>query len=199
MPVRFARAQQSREAFLDITRLQLTEAILPEDVISIILEAGRLIPWSASHSASRGLFGTLPGLQSAGEVDDLDGLVDQLRARLGPDACYSLEIEDQHTPERAWNRAAPLRQARPAAARGQVRKRPLWLFDPPRPVDLRQLVLLRGPERIHTGWWLAGSEEAGESSPGQARDYYVARHHSGAQCWVFADPWERWFLHGYFS
>jgi protein ImuB len=224
MPLRFARAQQSRDAFLDITRLQLAEATLPEDVISLALEARRLTPWSAashsaSHSASRNLFGNLPGLQSVEDTDDLSGLVDQLRARLGQDACYILEVEDQHTPERAWKRALPLRHARPPTRKQankpagkrpgkqktkpqenapRLLKRPLWLFDPPRPVDRRQLALLRGPERIHTGWWLDDGDEL-HDPPGQARDYYVARHHSGARCWVFTDPWQRWFLHGYFS
>lgn len=211
MPVRFARAQQSREAFLDITRLQLAEAALPEDVIGLALEARRLTPWS---SGSRGLFGSLPGLQSAEEAHELGELVDQLRARLGPDACYTLEVKDQHTPERAWSRALPLRHGRTASSKrpnaparkeqgpqedqaARPLKRPLWLFDPPRPVDPGQLVLLEGPERIHTGWWLA--DDLREAAPGHARDYYVARHRGGAQCWVFTDPWERWYLHGYFS
>jgi type VI secretion system protein ImpA len=174
---------------------------------------------SASHSASRSLFGNLPGLQSVEDADDLSGLVDQLRARLGQDTCYTLEVEDQHTPERAWKRALPLRHTRPPTRKQankpagkrpgkqktkpqenapRLLKRPLWLFDPPRPVDRRQLALLRGPERIHTGWWLDGGDEL-HDPPGQARDYYVARHHSGARCWVFTDPRQRWFLHGYFS
>lgn len=194
MPVRFTHAQQSREAFLDITRLQLAETALPEDVISLVLEARRLVPWGAA-SRSGGLFGHLPGLQAADDVDDLGELVDQLRARLGRNACYSLEISDQHTPEQAWQRMPPLQRARgEAGASATPRRRPLWLFDPPRAVHRGQLELLRGPERIHTGWWLTGSDTAGE-----ARDYYVARHVNGARCWVFTDPSEKWFLHGYFS
>jgi protein ImuB len=228
MVVRFARAQQRREAFLEITRLQMAEAVLPAEVISLELEARRLLPWS---TGSGGLFHNLPGMHSpADESQGLDELVDQLRARLGRGACYSLETQQQHLPERAWAGAAPglalprqpsrhKRKMRQAAAAGseaasqpntmvpaQISRRPLWLFDPPRAIGLRQLTLLRGPERIHTGWWLAGSEAVrpgaapAESEPlGAIRDYYVARHQSGAECWVFVDSREQWFLHGYFS
>ena len=81
--------------------------------------------------------------------------------------------------------------------------RPLWFFDPPRPVRIRRFRLLAGPERIESGWW----------DDAVARDYYVALGEDGAQCWLFhtrgnARPQRRgvdspsddgWFLHGYFS
>jgi protein ImuB len=37
------------------------------------------------------------------------------------------------------------------------------------------------------------------ASPGAWRDYYVARHENGAECWVFQDAATRWYLHGYFG
>jgi len=152
LPVRFARARQRREAFLDVTAL-------PEDVIDITLEADGLVAW---HTASHGLFQNLGG--DTDTVDDASELVDQLRARLGAGACYSLETLDQHTPERAWQRVPALGRRRgssepgPGAAADQVvcaaTRRPLWLFEPPRAVAAEQLTLLRGPERLHTGWWV---------------------------------------------
>jgi protein ImuB len=226
MIVRFARAQQQREAFLEITRLQMAEAVLPEEVIGLELDARRLVPWSAG---SRGLFSGLPGMQSpADDLHGLDDLVDQLRARLGRGACYSLQVQGQHLPERAWIGVPPkLAVPRQPSRRGRkadpavptpTPKRPLWLFDPPRAIRPEQLTLLRGPERIHTGWWLAGGAKAQQDAAhprevrepqealpavqtpvGETRDYYVARHRNGAQCWVFVDLREQWFLHGYFS
>lgn len=239
MPVRFARARQRREAFLDVTRLRLDATALPEDVLDITLEAHGLVPW---HTASRGLFHNPGG--AADTLDDASELVDQLRARLGAGACYSLETLDQHTPERAWQRvpAPGRRRGSSDPSRHAATRRPLWLFEPPRPVAADQLTLLRGPERIHTGWWVftehypdavgavSRPRSAGEESPSGegshrtgggphkiegshkkrsseaanreqacARDYYVARHRNGAECWVFVDPWDRWFLHGYFA
>lgn len=204
MPVRFARAQQSRAAFLDITRLQLDATTLPDEVIDLTLEARRLAPWAAD---SRSLFGDTGG---PGAMEDAVALVDQLRARLGMQACYSLGAADQYTPECAWKRAAPADPVRPHRRAGGAvahppadaatagTERPLWLFDPPQPVRRERFTLLRGPERLHTGWWM-GSAAGGDRGAGHARDYYVARHRNGAQCWVFVDPWEHWFLHGYFS
>ncbi|MFW6094050.1 MAG: Y-family DNA polymerase [Pseudomonadota bacterium] len=192
VPIRFTRAQQHRNAFLEITRLRLAETALPEEVIGLTLEAPRLVPWSAG---SRNLFHQQPDRQSpAAGPDELGDLVDQLQARLGRRACHGLEVQDQHTPENAWSPTPPLARTgnrpQPETAPRSERKRPLWLFEPPRAVQRAELSLLRGPERLHTGWW---------SSPGQARDYYVARHRNGAECWVFVDPGERWFLHGYFA
>lgn len=189
LAVRFAAARQRRDDFLAITRLTLAEAALPADVIGITLEAQRLAPWSP---ASGGLFRLQTGRGTA-DPGELSGLVDELQARLGRAACYRLDVADQHTPERAWARSAPLGRTRSRdAAAVSGGRRPLWLFDPPRPVRRDRLSLIEGPERLHTGWWLDGAEA------GEARDYYVARHRDGAECWVFVDPRERWFLHGYF-
>ncbi len=206
MAVRFARARQRREAFLEVTRLKLAEAALPGDVIDVTLEARRLVPWSPP---GRGLFRDLPATTDA-ELEDAGELVDQLRARLGDGACFSLMSVDQHTPEAAWSRVPPLTRQR--ARRDSVpgrSERPLWLFEPPRTVAREALTLLRGPERVHTGWWLPGGATGGKApvsvkrkaarSGGEARDYYVARHRSGAECWVFVNPEQRWFLHGYFG
>lgn len=215
MPVHFARPRQSRADFLDITRLQLGEAELPDEVLDITLEARRLLPWSPDSGSLFAGSGDVPG--NASGFDELAGkLVDQLHARLGPGTCYSLACTGQHTPEQAWRPTFPLqpgpqsgrprkaqREAPPEPGGPGTDERPLWLFDPPRPVRRAALTLLRGPERIHTGWWLNEARQAGPaasaSAAGHARDYYVARHRDGAQCWVFVDPWERWFLHGYFA
>lgn len=85
--------------------------------------------------------------------------------------------------------------------------RPLGLFDAPRPLEMlrnaagqvralrhagRTLALVRGPERIQSGWW---------DGAGIARDYYVARAADGARWWIFreCDPPRRWFVHGCFA
>ena len=203
LPVSFARPQQHQESFLGITRLRLEQAELPDDVMSIGLEARRLQPWSAD---SRLLFQQLPGeAGSAWQARELEDLVDELRARLGRSACCSIEVLDQHCPENAWARAPISNRHRTDRRRTNQRRsasgavqqapaalpptRPLWLFEPPRAMAPEKLTLLRGPERIQAGWW----------QEGQCRDYYVARHEDGAECWAFVDAHDRWYLHGYFS
>ncbi|MFN2166154.1 MAG: hypothetical protein ACK2U9_07805, partial [Anaerolineae bacterium] len=195
LPVRFARPQQNAHAFLGITRLRLDQAELPADVMSIGLEARRLRPWSAD---SRQLFQQLPNAGGSGRSkQDLEDLVDEICARLGEGACASVQVLDQHCPEDAWERSFPAGRTPPSQSKPSSEKvarplsnaRPLWLFEPPRPTAPEQLTLLRGPERIHTGWWRES----------RCRDYYVARHENGASCWVFVDAEQRWYLHGYFS
>lgn len=183
LPVRFGKAQQSKGAFLNITRLRLEQAELPEDVLTVRLEVKHLSPWQAH---SQNLFQQMPG-----EVrGDLSDLVDQLRARLGQRACHGIELVDQHAPEQAWLKVSRVpAQKREPQAHLALSSRPIWLFDPPCLTAKIHLTLLKGPERIQTAWWQKTI----------FRDYYIARHDNGAECWAFVDRHDRWFLHGYFA
>jgi len=91
--------------------------------------------------------------------------------------------------------------------------RPLWLFQQPQPLHNKKgvpiygerLQLIKGPERIETGWW--------DQQPIN-RDYYVAQHPTGVIYWVYVDRDKKiqdqssytpkyqdkqWFLHGVFG
>jgi protein ImuB len=66
--------------------------------------------------------------------------------------------------------------------------RPCWLLPEPRCIEAPSEPLLRGPERIESGWWDQGDVQ---------RDYYIARSGEGAQLWVFRDRRDgRWYLQG---
>lgn len=225
MPVRFTRAQQQPRAFAGISWLKLAETPLPDEVLSIGLKARRLQPWTTqSHNLFPDALLAMPGSADASGENTGDApvdsstcieLLDQLSARLGETACVRLEAIDCHVPEEAWHplpfqtstqNAAPVQSASRTASRrasgASLRKRttrpsppappgrrPLWFFSPPRPVNVDELVLLEGPERIQGQWW---------SYP-LCRDYYVAAHRNGAQCWAFVDHSQQWYLHGYFA
>jgi len=204
MPVTFARSLQSRQAFLNVIRLRLERISLPEDVLSVRLEARRLVPWLGG---SRQLFRLHAGHEDELTAGDACELIDQLRARLGSGACSRIATSDRHTPESAWHPVpasvhghpgTPARLARRLSGSsdrpsdrpsGRPSDRPLWLFDPPRPTERGHLELLRGPERIQTDWWQLPVR----------RDYYVANLDNGARCWAFVDGHNRWYLHGYFG
>ena len=197
---RFASPRADARGILDIVRLRLEQADLPEETMSIELVAKEAAPRA---SAAGGLFAT--GEDHA--VAPME-LVDAIEARLGAAALRCLALADDHRPERAWTSRRPGHKpggvsrmsTGVSAALGQ---RPLWFFDPPRPVRIHRFRLLAGPERIESGWW----------DDAVARDYYVAIGEDGAQCWLFhtrasARPRRRgvespsddgWFLHGYFS
>lgn len=167
--------------------------------------------------------GVLPGQSGPGEGDParVAVVLERLRARLGEDKVYGLTTVADYRPERASRKCPPdgLLATRPgeegpgrsSAAPPPPGPRPLWLLEPPRPLDERQgrpwhagpLSLLAGPERIESGWWDEG--EAGPEAPGEApaltgdlcRDYFVAANPRGEWLWIFRDA-RGWFLHGSF-
>jgi protein ImuB len=126
-------------------------------------------------------------------------LIEMLRARLGPERVHGLGLVADHRPEHAWRAGRgvePGSAVRPVAA-----ARPTWLLAEPQPLAaLRgrprwrgaELELLRGPERIESGWWDGGDV---------ARDYYCAQAADGAQLWVYRTRTRppAWFLHGLFA
>ena len=123
-------------------------------------------------------------------------LVERLRARLGEEAVRGLSLSPEHRPEYAWRYIEPGASGEPLP----VPERPLWLLQSPRLLEQRrgypwlhgEVAILRGPERIETGWWSGGDV---------ARDYYVVRCPRGALLWLYRcrRPPRDWFLQGIFG
>ena len=77
-----------------------------------------------------------------------------------------------------------------------------WLLDPPQPLRLagdrpqyrgQALRLMRGPERIESGWW---------DPQLTVRDYFVAEDEAAARYWIYRErdaEHARWFLHGLYA
>ena len=114
--------------------------------------------------------------------------VERLVARLGVDAVWRMGVAADHRPERAWRRLPTEGVEASDAPDAEVPgDRPVWLFDPPRPLA-QPPELMDAPERIETGWW---------DGAGVARDYFAARSLDGTRMWVFQDRADRqWYLHG---
>jgi protein ImuB len=58
---------------------------------------------------------------------------------------------------------------------------------------ITSLKLLRGPERIESGWW---------DGARIARDYFVAQDQHAVRYWIYRErdhEQPRWFLHGVFG
>jgi protein ImuB len=199
----------------DATRLgellaeRLNQLVLPEPVRSCELRSGALV---RSTLASNTLW--QPGEHGGAVSVESSGLIERLRARLGAEAVYGLQVLPGHRPENTWRAIEPDVAGEPDARRmsGGARashtpcppwppfSRPLWLLPAPRLLSQRNglprrrgaLRLLGDPERIESGWWDGGEIE---------RDYYVAVDIHGVRLWVFrerAAP-HRWFLHGLFG
>ena len=202
----FASGKQNAGDMLALSRLKMEHTELPEEVLSVGIEAADTVSWS-NHSAN--LF-QQDTPDNACALDTFT-LIDELNARLGEDACCGLLSADQHAPELAAqtfsfastqvNGQTNLQghfkgNARQRAIHNThgnsepgLATRPLWLFENPQPTRREDLDLLNGPERVQSNWWQATV----------SRDYYVAQHRSGAECWTYQDADGTWYLHGYFS
>jgi protein ImuB len=193
----------------DIAHLRglLTERLatlaLPAPVIAIRMRSGALLEQVQTTGSFRDFApsprpGERVGVRHSCDADALPRLIERLRARLGNDAVFGVgEVED-HRPERAWRviempSPQPSPQPSPTSGRGSGGgKRPLWLLAEPRELSLTRPELLRGPERIETGWW-DGHEVT--------RDYFVARDAQGVRLWIYRDrraP-KNWYVHGLFG
>jgi protein ImuB len=193
--LRLAAPEADAGRLQSLLRERLTHLVLPEPVRRCELRGGRLSerPLASQPLWSAGEHGHAP----AGEMP---ALVEHLRARLGMTAVYGIRRVSEHRPENAWRVAEPvLESAAAPPPTASLPARPLWLLHVPEELGQRggepwrqgRLELLRGPERIESGWWDAADV---------TRDYFVARDTRGSWLWVFREfAAGRWFLHGIFG
>ncbi|OWR00450.1 nucleotidyltransferase [Sphingopyxis witflariensis] len=158
-----------------------------------------------------------------GAVQDaaVDALVDRLATRLGRGRVRQFRPADTHIPEQAQlelpaiDAAPPSPWPRPEA--GEPPTRPIYLFDPPQPIEViaevpdgpphrfrwrratHAIRRFEGPERIAAEWWRR------RDNGGLTRDYYRVEDVQGRRYWLFRhglyeekdDP--RWYIHGLFA
>jgi len=173
------QAMNAPDALFDAARGRLEHAALPAAVVALALRARDLPPMAPER---RDLFDPGP----RGDLD-LPGLIERLRTRLGDDAVCQLQHYPDHRPEYAWR----IGEGKAAAADG-AKHRPHWLLLRPIPLRNRVLRILRGPERIETGWW---------DDHDVRRDYVIAELDTGQHAWLFRDAGSEgaWMLHGLFA
>lgn len=157
---------------------------------------------------------------------ELAELIDRLSTRLGPQSLVRLVPRDSHLPEQAQLALPAIEMHAPVCwpvpPTGEPPLRPLFLFDPPQPVEviaevpdgpphrfrwrrkLHEVRFYEGPERIASEWWRRkGGENPGQG--GLTRDYYRIEDACGRRYWVFRHglysekPGPRWYMHGLFA
>jgi protein ImuB len=177
-------SQPSRDALqlLALAREQLAVTMLAAPVRMLHLEADEF----TQPVVLQGDFFT----RAAASAQQLQQVLDRLRARLGADSVQVARAFPDHRPERAWRMASLADDAAAALNHATDAARPCWLLPQPLSVNA-PLEILAGPERIESGWWDDGDV---------ARDYYLARSPDGARQWIFQDLRNhQWFLQGLWS
>jgi protein ImuB len=203
--LRLAAPLANVERLTELLGERLNALVLPEPVRSLELRSGLpvLRELNSNPLWQPGEYG------GAAAGSESSQLIERLRARLGHEAVYGLQVLQGHRPERAWGICEPSLAGANGASVGALPKlvapwgafrRPLWLLPTPQQLEeIEGVPRRRGTlrffgdvERIETGWWDGG--EIG-------RDYYTVFDIYGVQLWIFrerADP-HRWFLQGVFG
>ncbi len=164
------------------------------------------------------------GQKGAAQDDGVAALVDQLGTRLGRAKVRRFAARDSHIPEQA-ELMLPAAETAAVSARpavwttpesGEPPLRPIYLFDPPQPIEsmmaevpdgpphrfrwrrtVHDVAHSEGPERIAGEWWRR------EDIP--TRDYYRIEDRRGRRFWIFRHglysevETPRWYLHGVFA
>ena len=194
LTVSLANPGWEADHLLRLLKEHLDRMAMEAPAIAIGLHADAIVPRA---TPSETLF-TDPG----GTPADHDRLLELLVARLGPDRVLAARPLADHRPEVASRWLPALDRGRPdAEACGFAAERPLWLLRQPIPLVMRQhrpyygtpLRLVRGPERIESGWW--------DGAP-IARDYFVAESTDRIRYWIYLDQAleePRWYLHGLYA
>ena len=194
--LRLAAPQANVARLTELLGERLNAVVLPEPVRSCELRSGLPV---LRELTSNPLWqpGEYGGSAAASESSQL---VERLRARLGHEAVYGLQVLQGHRPERTWAACEPQAIRTGTRVPWGAFRRPLWLLPTPEQLEeIEGVPRRRGTlrffgdmERIETGWW--DGAEIG-------RDYYTVFDIHGVQLWIFrerADP-HRWFLHGVFG
>jgi protein ImuB len=178
---------------IGLLRERLGRMTLAAPVVAVVLEALETVAQPAPNTT---LFPE-PGNAAA----DRARLLDLLTARLGHEQVLRPCPAADHRPEVANRWVGAQARTPPPAPLPMPLERPFWLLDPPlalrvrlnRPVHGTPLTLVRGPERIESGWW--------DGAPA-ARDYFVAEDAHATRYWVYRERDAndaRWFLHGLYA
>ena len=115
-------------------------------------------------------------------------IIERLQARLGAESVKGIKGLQDHRPEHSW----ALRELDDAATCAARPDRPAWLLPAPQRCRIDNYRILKGPERIESGWW---------DGKDCRRDYFVVRDSSGSTLWAFHEykPHPGWYLQGLFS
>lgn len=200
--VQLAQPENNQAMFLALTQLQLEQFQGMPEVDSLALIAKRFSPvtlQAANLFHGTGFRQQDGRIHQQGTRQEHTLLLNMFRARLGPGTCFGLSLANDHRPEKAWQRVHLDRKEYWHPEQSEPNNpRPLYLLSPVKPLRENrgtpllhgQLELIQGPERIDFGWW-------DKNTP---RDYFIARHNSGALYWVFHHLSNgRWYLHGIFA
>jgi protein ImuB len=216
LPLGCAQAHRTVTHWFGLLEIKFDRLTLPAPVIAIQLCAGQGQKFVAETEVLP--FKTQNGKKRNTSITQL---AERLSARIGDASVHGISVVAEHRPQYAWqprsnfeeiphcanvpawqlNSHAPELLAEIHRTNSLVLQRPLWVLrDPERllvvagvPCYQGALELIKGPERIETGWW---------DDNGIARDYFVAVNPAGVHLWIYRNRGRNkgsWYVHGKFG
>lgn len=219
LPVSLFQPSSNPDHLFELLQLQLENSQMREAVRCVRLTATTTVRINGEQTVLWDEVGQ-------GRDREVAQLVDRLSSRLGKECVFGIQAQAGALPEKSWRKkllADTIKSGRRKPVTANTLKaphRPLWLHDPPLPLQVqrgrmpdgetgnresgllppawfqfqsRQYEVARhwGPERIETGWWRGSSER---------RDYYRVETTAGYRFWLFRQLNDgAWFLHGCFE
>jgi len=182
LPFNSIRPIYKSQDWLDIISLKLESLRFESPVYALSL---RCLQYEVAQVSNDDMF-----TQKSTHVAAMT-LLSRLQSKLGQDNVRRLQFVDDFRPELSTQHGSLLSEHRPnknATAASIFSDRPGLLLPSPQPLSL-DVQVIKGPERIQTGWWDDQSIN---------RDYYIGQSQDGQQVWIFKTPNQEWYLHGYF-
>jgi len=181
MSLNLQQATRSEDHLMLLLRERLERLQLPRPVRHIRIQALHFLPCTVVQAS-------LLKDTAAGQADTGSQVIERLRARLGRESVKGIRGLQDHRPEYSWS----LRELDEPASYTIQAGRPVWLLPRPQPCRIDNYRILKGPERIESGWW---------DGRDCRRDYFVVSDSNGSTLWAFHEykPRSGWYLHGLFS
>lgn len=155
----------------------------------------------------------------SGKQQNIDLLIDRLRARLGRNSIARLNLRESHIPERAAYASRAGVAVKSEVIAPALAPRPLLLLPrpeairaiaevpdyPPHRFEWRKVVYevarAEGPERVTAEWWRENAD-----GDFRTRDYFRVETPAGPRFWIFRlglnerhEGPSQWFMHGLFA
>lgn len=165
--------------WLEIITLQLENTQFNSPVYSLILHCEK---YEVANYGNSDMFD-----KKSTHIATLS-LMARLQSKLGKQALARPFFVDDFRPEMANSTEALHNTTRHKPSSSWQYDRPGLLLEQPHVLS-EEVNVIKGPERIHTGWW---------SDHQINRDYYIAQCKNGQQLWVYKTPKQGWYVHGYF-
>jgi protein ImuB len=191
----FISPQGSTSGFLPILRERL-HFDLARDPIESFVTAIECHATSVTHGAAsqRNFFHSRDDFNEA-----MGSLFGQLSEYLGKDRVFWAKVGEERFPERSWNKTRDAKSPQ-AEIEGHYPLRPTRILDPPVPIAVvENRIRFRGKTLKTKTWSQLERLSLDWLNASPSRTYYHVELETGQAIWVFSDPAELFFVHGYFE